>query len=45
MISAFGSEQIRSQAQDLGVCDFVEKPFDIEKIVAAVNHALRQRKI
>lgn len=44
MISAFGSEQIRSQAQKLGVYDFVEKPFDIEKIVAAVNQALYQRR-
>lgn len=43
MISAFGSEQIRSQAQELGVYDFVEKPFDMEKMVEAVNQALCQR--
>jgi DNA-binding response OmpR family regulator len=44
MISAFGSEQIRSQAQKLGVYDFVEKPFDMEKMVAAVNQVLHQRR-
>ena len=43
MMSAFGSEQIRSQAQELGVYDFVEKPFDMEKMVKAVNQALRQK--
>jgi DNA-binding response OmpR family regulator len=44
MISAFGSEQIRLQAQELGVYDFVEKPFDMEKMVEAVNQALHQRR-
>ena len=44
MISAFGSEQIRSQAQKLGVYDFVEKPFDMEKMVAAVNQVLHQKR-
>lgn len=43
MISAFGSEQVRSQAKALGVYDFIEKPFDMEKMVAVVNQALRQQ--
>ncbi len=45
MISAVRSEQIQSQAQKLGVYDFVEKPFDMEKMVAVVNQALYQRKL
>jgi len=44
MMSAFGSEQIRSRAQELGAYDFVEKPFDMERMVEAVNQALNQVK-
>ena len=44
MMSAFGSEQIRSQAQELGAYDFVEKPFDMERMVTTVNQALSQVK-
>jgi len=44
MMSAFGSEHIRSQAQELGVYDFVEKPFDMERMVGIVKQALNQEK-
>jgi DNA-binding response OmpR family regulator len=44
MMSAFGSEQVRLQARDLGVYDFIEKPFDMERMVAVVNQALRHKR-
>ncbi len=39
MISAFGSEEVRSRAKELGVYAFIEKPFDLEKMVAVIKQA------
>jgi DNA-binding NtrC family response regulator len=44
MISAFGSEQMKRQAKKLGAYDFIEKPFDMERIVRIVKQALSQEE-
>ncbi len=44
MISAFGSEQVRLQAKKLGIYDFIEKPFDIERMVGLVKQAFSDKK-
>ena len=44
MISAFGSDSMRSRSKALGVHDFIEKPFDIEKMVTVVKNALNRKK-
>lgn len=45
MISAFGNERVRSQAKTLGVLEFIEKPFDMERMVTIVNQALNPKKL
>ena len=37
MISAFGNDETRSKARELGVLDFIDKPFDIGALVEKVD--------
>jgi DNA-binding NtrC family response regulator len=43
MISAFGDSSTKAQAQELGAYDFLDKPFNIKKLVKVVNRALKRR--
>ena len=40
MISAFGDKSIKARARELGVSDFLDKPFDIKRFVQAVQDIL-----
>ncbi|MBI5287230.1 MAG: response regulator [Deltaproteobacteria bacterium] len=41
MISAFGSESVRSRARELGAYSFLDKPFAIKELAKVVRKALR----
>jgi CheY-like chemotaxis protein len=43
MISAFGDKSIKARARELGVSDFLDKPFDIKKFVQAVQDILARK--
>lgn len=43
MISAYGNESVRARARELGAYDFLDKPFDIDKLVKAVKKALKKK--
>ncbi len=40
MISAYGNSSVRLRARELGAYAFLDKPFDIKKLVRVVNKAL-----
>ena len=40
MISAFGNKSIKARARELGVGDFLDKPFDIKRLIQAVQDTL-----
>ncbi|MBI5809778.1 MAG: response regulator [Deltaproteobacteria bacterium] len=40
MISAYGNSSVRSRARDLGAYAFLDKPFDVNKLVRIANKAL-----
>jgi CheY-like chemotaxis protein len=40
MISAFADKSIKARARELGVGDFLDKPFDIKRFVQAVQDIL-----
>jgi len=40
MISAFGDKSIKTRAGELGVGDFLDKPFDIKRLIQAVQDTL-----
>lgn len=40
MISAYGSESVREKARELGVYDFLDKPFDVKTFLKVVKKAL-----
>jgi len=40
MISAYGTEEIRKEAMRIGVYDFIDKPFSIERILRTVKKIL-----
>lgn len=42
MISAFGDKSIKARARELGVSDFLDKPFDIKRFVQAVQDFLNK---
>ncbi|MBA4418312.1 MAG: response regulator [Syntrophus sp. (in: bacteria)] len=44
MISAFGSESVKARARELGVYDFIDKPFDVNVLLKAVKKALCKRQ-
>ena len=41
MISAFGDKSIKARARELGVSDFLDKPFDIKRFVQTVKDILK----
>jgi two-component system response regulator CpxR len=43
MISAFGDKSIKVRARELGVSDFLDKPFDIKRFVQAVQDILTRK--
>ena len=43
MISAFGSDSTKAKARELGVCDFIDKPFNIKRFVQAVQDVLTEK--
>ena len=45
MVSAYGSNHLRLQARELGAYDFLDKPFDIKKLVEIVKGALTKSKV
>ena len=40
MISAYGNTNTRLKARDLGVYDFLDKPFDITKLISRVRELM-----
>ena len=40
MISAYGNKEIRARAKKLGAYSFLDKPFNIMKLIKTVNKAL-----
>ena len=40
MISAFGNTNTKLRAKDLGVYDFLDKPFDIKKLIRRVGELI-----
>jgi len=43
MISAFGDKSIKTRARELGVGDFLDKPFDIKRLIQAVQDILNRK--
>lgn len=43
MISAFGDSSTKARAHELGACDFLDKPFNIRKLIKVVSKALKRR--
>ena len=43
MISAFGDKSIKTRAGELGVGDFLDKPFDIKRLIQAVQDILTKK--
>ena len=43
MISAFGNKSIKARARELGACDFLDKPFDIKRLIQAVQDILNRK--
>lgn len=40
MISAYGNTKVRARAKELGTYSFLDKPFNIKKLVTIVNKAI-----
>jgi len=40
MISAYGNKKVRARAKELGTYSFLDKPFNIKRLVNIVNKAL-----
>lgn len=43
MISAFGSDSTKAKARELGAFYFIDKPFDIKRLVQAVQDILTRK--
>ncbi len=43
MISAFGNLSIKAKAEKLGVCDFLDKPFNIKTLAETVEKVLKDK--
>ncbi len=43
MISAFGDKSIKARARELGVSDFLDKPFDIKRLTRRVKDILTKK--
>ena len=44
MISAYGNEYVKAKAKGLGAVNFLDKPFEIKKLVLNVKNLLANRK-
>lgn len=44
MISAYGDEYAKSKAKELGAAKFLDKPFDVKKLVRNVKKILATKK-
>lgn len=44
MITGFGSARTATQAMKLGAADFVEKPYDPEELLAAIENAITRER-
>ncbi len=44
MISAYGNKKVRARAKELGTYSFLDKPFNIKRLVNIVNKALLEYK-
>ncbi len=40
LITAFGNEEVHRQAQELGAAAIFDKPFDLDELIARINHIL-----
>jgi two-component system nitrogen regulation response regulator NtrX len=45
MISAYGNTNTKLRARDLGVYDFLDKPFDIKKLLSRVGEVIFNPKV
>jgi len=43
MISAYGNEYIKAKAKELGAIGFLDKPFDVKKLVRKVKNILAKK--
>ena len=43
MISAFGDKSVKTRAGELGVGDFLDKPFDIKRLIRTVQDLLTKK--
>lgn len=43
MVSAYGNEEIKSRARELGALDFIDKPFDVNVLVRSIKKTLGKR--
>lgn len=43
MISAYGNEEIKLRAREMGALDFFDKPFDVNVLVKSVKKTLNRR--
>jgi YesN/AraC family two-component response regulator len=44
LMTAYGSKELKDQASELGVEHFIDKPFDAEEMLLAVNACLAERE-
>lgn len=43
MISAYGNCAVKSRAKELGACEFLDKPFNVKRLIKVVSKALNKR--
>jgi len=45
LISAYGNEEVASQASGIGVHDFIEKPFSIKTLITSLARLVEKRNV
>lgn len=43
MISAYGNCAVKSRAKELGACEFLDKPFNVKRLIKVVLKAMNKR--
>ncbi len=43
MISAFGDDSTKARAEELGVCDFIDKPFNLIEFLQRIKEILENK--
>ncbi len=43
MISAYGNCAVKSRAKELGACEFLDKPFNVKRLIKVVSKALNKK--